>query len=392
MKKIKSALIGFFVVALAFAALSTQPEQVRSINYELHPNEWYAQQARLWRAKIDKNPKNETAWQNYYNAVRYEDFVNTINTPEKKARLNEILEEMGRAIPDSYEYNYLMHKTKGNVQNVSYLKKAHQLRPDAIAPYYDLVVHYEITGEVKKVHEFYEKIYQSQDISPWLLNYNFNVLMSLEPNAILFTNGDNDTYPPRMLQEIKNIRPDVSIINISMSTETAYLDRMLADKGIKPNAKQIKKQALENGKFSLAKYVELVVKTVARLEPNTPLYLALTVYPKYFESLKDSMYIIGLAYQYKNKRINNLEVIQENLENNFKVDYLQNDWYQELQKSAELRSRIEMNYLPPMLKLMEYYSEHGKRQDIQRWQGIATQIAENAGNETALKEIQKLGE
>ena len=77
--------------------------------------------------------------------------------------------------------------------------------------------------------EFCEKLYESQDIAPGLVNYNYNVLMSTEQNAILFTNGDNDTYPPWMLQKAVGVREDVLILNMSITTRTkkSYLERKL---------------------------------------------------------------------------------------------------------------------------------------------------------------------
>ena len=84
-----------------------------------------------------------------------------------------------------------------------------------------------------------------------------NYLNSCAPNAILFTNGDNDTFPLWYAQEVEGIRTDVRVCNLSLLNTDWYIDQMKRQAyDSKPLPVSLTQELYRNGSHDLTFLVE----------------------------------------------------------------------------------------------------------------------------------------
>nr|WP_294796329.1 DUF2723 domain-containing protein [uncultured Mucilaginibacter sp.] len=79
-------------------------------------------------------------------------------------------------------------------------------------------------GPILMANQEWDDHDRSTKLTPHDMAYNY--LNSCAPNAILFTYGDNDTYPLWYIQEVENVRPDVRIVNLSLLGTDWYIRQM----------------------------------------------------------------------------------------------------------------------------------------------------------------------
>ncbi len=371
------------IILIFIACLAAEtPQRVYRITKEYYPNDWYKKQAELWKKEIEKNPHNAAAWESYYYANRYAHFED-VDWVQRQKRLDEIIEEMGKAIPDSYEYRLLQAWNNcSNIMDISGFEKAYRMNPRRPDPLYHIVLYYEIKDDRDKTRELYQKIYDSHDIAPELLEYNYNVLMSVENGAILYTNGDNDTYPARMLQEVKGIRPDVAVINLSLAAVNDYLELKLSQMKIELDVRAMRQAVKkENGAYDHAQFLVRLFRAIDEKYAETPQYFALTVNDYYVAPIKDELLITGLANRYCTSPFDNMALLQRNIEKRFRLDYLQRQWYRENYVGKNMIGRINANYAAAFLKLANHYKLAGDGIKSGEMRALALHIARTSGDD-----------
>jgi hypothetical protein len=351
---------------------SDQHKAIPIIDYKLlqQSSEWYAQQSGLWNKEIKVYSNNAPAWLNYYKSSRYSNYTTTsnkINANDQK-ELDNIVDNMKKNVPNSFEYNYAKYWNGNNdISLFPYLEKAYQLSPNNTELYDDMIAYYELTGNDVMKKEFCEKWYNSNDIPDQVIKYNYNVLMSLEQNAIIITNGDYDTYPLWILQNVKNTRKDICVINKNLITKDNYRINKFKEIGINDVTNS-------NSEAN----PQIWFKALCEKNPGKAIYFGLTTSPEILSSMKDKLFLTGLAYKYSNTSVDNIPILKKNWEEKFDVKYFSD-------LLLESSNPINANYLVPMLVLYKYYVKTIQKETAENLLTEIKIIANKSGKEKTVE-------
>lgn len=351
----------FFLLSGIAQLVAQKPEKIYGNAREYRSLAYYKEQVIAWKREVDKNPKDANAWYNYYYATRNIMYNDTVvrYAKERSEAVNRLVEEMGKQIPDSYEYNLCKWQIGShNQKDFPYLKRAAELG-EGRTEHLDFMINQgELTRVIKDRETYSKRKFEAGMFSSGVIYYNYNVLMGLEKNAILLTAGDNDTYPIWYLQAL-GIRKDVTVINLSLIQLDYYRSAIFSELGIEKLQESF---GPDMTSVDYQHYHETIVKHIAANKKSFPVYVALTTacYRKYINTIEGDLYLTGLAYLYSKESIDNMAILKNNVEHAFAFDYLDKPFYNEI--SPEIVKNINGNYIVPLLKLYDHYKMSGDLQ------------------------------
>ena len=350
--------------------MDVTPQKVETAVKVHRSADWYKTQERLWKNEIGKNPKNEEAWGNYYRAVRYRSWSESM--PDVNELLDAIVEDMEKAIPDTYTYYITRFHNNNQAMDNPGMVKAIRMRPDAVDDYPTFISYLMQTGDEEMMRDILTRWYNSGTYSPALLNYAYNELVGLAPDAIIFAHGDTQTFAKLILQYGKGIRPDVTVVNTTFwcfaPGYREYMENLL---GLPSFA-----ELVTNGTYVLNGVPGDVVNVMYHhLINNTdrPVYFT-PMADMEMPQFTDKLYSEGLVMRYSEKPYDNLAIKRKNYEELYLTDYLRESFLPESYPAST--APFNFNYIPCFKSLLDHYKHSGNTARYKELRGLMIRIVE----------------
>ena len=346
-KKIVMSVIAF---AFAIGAMAqTKAVKIESPIVSEKDFMWYVEQKEAWKDIATKNPQDETAWLNYYNAARYMAWYQ-----QEDSTARQVVREMEAAIPDSYTFNYCAYREsvsgKGYGDPKNYAEAALAKLPNEMQffDYDNWVCYLAMQGDEARMRPLAKRYFDSGIYSETVLRYSYNELAGMDEGGIYIANGDAAIIPKWLIQEGMGKHKDKTIVCMPFLAVKEYRDWLCRKLDVVDPIHEEPYWTDESCRALLQTIIDRY---------GSKVYFSTTTPASISDPWKQNLYNEGLLLKYSKKPYDNLAIKRRNVEERYMLEYLlvsfRPDW--------TAGQRLSANYAVLLADLLPYYARHDQK-------------------------------
>lgn len=329
-----------------------------------------------WNQYVDQHPQDEAAWRNFYEV--YEAYyLRSFNAPggrtkQELARQTNLQERLARGIPYTYTYDIIALQEQFSMTGDQEHSRDHmhkyaanaleRLPDDARASDLQLLIGtlYQ-TGDTTNLERLLN-IYFDRDMCPsYVLQYHFNELQGMEPNAVYIGTHEGDIIPKLVIQYVLRQHRDKVLYDQNFCYDRIYNAACFSHLGI---AKPDYDAWIRCGES----WNRLSVEWLCGNSPR-PVYfssnsIAFMAEQWLTDDLKACLYNEGLTMRYSPTPYDNFKVKRQNINRRYLLEYLlysfESDHDVQGQRWNDDRTYLALNYVMLLQDQLPWYEQNDR--------------------------------